>query len=132
MEGISDIKIDGIDENRPPNAEHKTYINIFFKLNHQAPDLWCTVFNSLMSKHPSKPNINVEEGLFIETWVKSAAEIPSHLEQLKKAVSGSIEQYIENLRCATQAASSDDDSTVDENSQQGKLNKIINALNFDV
>ena len=86
MEGISDIRIEGIDENRPPSAKHATYINLFFKLNHQAPSGWCTEFNELMSKDPSKPKIDASEGLYIETWVKSSSYIVQHLEDWDSAV----------------------------------------------
>jgi len=132
MEGISDIKIEGMDENRPPSAEHKTYINLFFRLNHQAPDPWCEVFNTLMAKHPSKPSIDTGEGVYIETWVKSSGEISAHLEQLKAAVTSCTNQYIENIRRNTQVADSDGDSRIDINSPQGQLNRIISELNFDI
>ena len=53
MEGISDIKIIGVDETRPPIIRKEPYIDIFFKLSHQAPSDWCSDFNSLKAKHPS-------------------------------------------------------------------------------
>lgn len=57
MEGISDIKIIGIDEKRPSIVSKKPYIDLFFQLSHQAPDDWCRDFNSLMLKYPGTPKI---------------------------------------------------------------------------
>ena len=37
MEGISDLKIIGTDERRPPIIRKEPYIDVFFKLSHQAP-----------------------------------------------------------------------------------------------
>ena len=131
MEGISDIKIEGIDEKRPPNAEHKLYIDLFFRLNHQAPNSWCEDFNSLMSSHPSKPKIKPNEGFYIQTYVRSAEEIAGHLEQLKKTVVTCTSQYIEKIERGKHQSNTGADKQVDENSPQGRLNKIIAELNFD-
>ena len=72
MEGISDIKITGIDEKRPPVIRKEPYIDIFFKLSHQAPADWCKDFNALLSNHPTAPKIKEKEGLYIEGWVRTA------------------------------------------------------------
>ena len=37
MEGISDIRISGMDENRPPRIGKEPYINLYFRLVHKAP-----------------------------------------------------------------------------------------------
>lgn len=84
MEGISDIRIVGLDERRPPRIRKEPYINLFFKLSHEAPADWCQCFNSLLAKHGSTPKIKPDEGLFIETWVRKPGEIEAHLELLKK------------------------------------------------
>ncbi|MCW8962685.1 MAG: hypothetical protein OQL16_02730 [Gammaproteobacteria bacterium] len=130
MENISDIKIESIDESRPPSVEHKTYINLIFKLNHQAPSLWCALFNTIMSKHPSKAKLDIEEGIHIETWVKSPGEIAAHLELLKEAVSSATAEYIEQIRLSTLVPDTGDSSEVGADSPQGKLNKIIDELDF--
>ena len=44
MEGISDIKICGIDETRPPMIKKEPYIDLNFKLIHKAPKDWCNDF----------------------------------------------------------------------------------------
>ena len=131
MDNISDVKIEGIDEARAPSVEHKTYINLIFKLSTQVPALWCEQFNTLMSKHPSKAKVDMEEGQYIETWVKSPAEIPPHLELLKKAVKTATELYVEQIRLSTLAPSSDELSDAGANSPQGLLNTIIADLDFD-
>jgi len=131
MENISDIKIEGIDEDRAPSVEHKTYINMFFKLNQKVSATWCEQFNTLMSKHPSKAKVDPEEGQYIETWVKSPGEIAPHLELLKKAVKTATELYAEQIRLSTLAPTSDELTDAGKNSPQGKLNTIIEGLNFD-
>ncbi len=130
MEGISDIRIDGIDNTRPPSAKNSNYIDLFFRLNHKAPAGWCEVFNEIMVKHPSKPKVRENEGLFVETWVKKADQIVEHVELLKKAVIKSSEQYIKKLEDAMKVdAASAADAKVDD-SPQGKLNRIIAELDF--
>ena len=129
MEGISDLKINGIDATRPPRIQKQPYINLFFKLSHKAPPDWCQEFNSLMSKHEYTPKINTEEGLFIETWVRSPEEIVPHLQLLKKAVTKCSEIYIENInRRIRESAGAY--ASVNDNSPQGRLNKIIAELDF--
>lgn len=132
MEGISDIKIDGIDPNRPPSAKQARYIDLFFKLNHKAPSAWCGIFNDQMHRHPSKPKIDLTEGLYIETWVKSADQIAAHLEQLKAAIKATTTQYIQKIELSRKAAIAGERAAADDNSPQGKLNRIVDALNFDV
>ena len=69
MKGISDLRIIGIDERRPPIIRKEPYIDLYFKLSHQAPADWCNDFNALLSKHPSAPKINPKEGLYIESII---------------------------------------------------------------
>lgn len=131
MEGISDIKIIGIDEKRPPIIRGAPYIDLFFKLSHQAPSDWCADFNSLMSKHPGSPKIKQKEGLYIEAWVKTPELIVEFLELLKKNVTLCSDMYIERIEQAARDTNSNDVSGVAEDSPQGRLNKIIAELVFD-
>jgi hypothetical protein len=131
MEGISDIKIIGIDEKRPPVINSAPYIDLFFKLSHQAPLDWCTEFNALVSKHPGSPKIKKNEGLYIESWVKTPDMITDYLEQLKTKVTLCSDMYIERIEQAARDTSSNDVSGVAEDSPQGRLNKIIAELVFD-
>ncbi len=133
MEGISDIKIIGIDEKRPPVIRKEPYIDLFFKLAHQAPEDWCKDFNALMSKYPGSPKINVKVGLFIESWVKTPDEIEDFLAQLKVKVEQCSQEYIERIELATRNSQNENASLKDEESgEQGRLNRIIASLNFDV
>ncbi len=131
MEGISDIKIVGIDEKRPPVIMGAPYIDLFFKLSHQAPQDWCADFNALMSKHPGSPKIKQKEGLFIEAWVKTPELIVDYLELLKKSVTLCSDMYIERIEQAALDTKSINVSGVSEDSPQGRLNKIIAKLVFD-
>lgn len=131
MEGISDIKIIGIDERRPPKIRKEPYIDIAFKLSHQAPADWCSDFNTLLSKHPTTPKIKESDGLYIEAWVRSPDEIVSLLETLKAKVAECSRQYIERIKLATLTADDDDTALAQETGEQGRLNRIIVALEFD-
>jgi hypothetical protein len=131
VEGISDIKIIGIDEKRPPIIRNEPYIDLIFKLSHQAPADWCSDFNSMMAKQPGSPKIKQQEGLYIESWVKTPDLIVEHLEQLKSKVSQCSEMYIERIEQSARDNKSSDPSQVVESSPQGRLNKIIAELVYD-
>ena len=131
MEGISDIRIIGIDEKRPPVIREKPYIDLFFKLSHQAPMDWCNDFNELMSKHPGSPRIEKKEGLYIESWVRSPDLIVEYLELLKKNIVLCNDNYIERIEQAARSPQNDSLSDVVDDSPQGRLNKIIADLVFD-
>ena len=132
MQGISDINIIGIDETRPPFIRKEPYIDIFFELSHQAPIDWCKDLNSqfVLNKITSNANINEKEGLFIKVWVRTADEITSLLEHLKKEITHCTSQYIERIRLSSQQTGADT-STTNESSEQANLNKIIASLVFD-
>lgn len=131
MEGISDIKIIGIDEKRPPIIRSEPYIDLNFKLSHKAPAGWCNDFNALMSKHPGSAKIKQQEGLYIESWVKTPDAIIDYLELLKKKVAECSEMYIERIEQSARANRNAGQSEVDETSAQGRLNSIIAALVYD-
>jgi hypothetical protein len=131
MEGISDIKIIGIDERRPPVVRKEPYIDIIFKLSHQAPVDWCQDFNSLMSKHPGKPKIKEKEGLFIEGWVKTPDDIALFLQVLKEKVDLCSWHYIERIEQALHKANEANASVTAESGEQGRLNRIIAGLDFN-
>lgn len=131
MEGISDIKIIGIDEKRPPIMRNEPYIDLIFKLSHKAPADWCKDFNSLMSKHPGSPKIKLPEGLFIESWVKTPDAIVDYLEQLKLKVAQCSASYIERIEQSARDNKQPDPSLAEKDSAQARLNKIIAALVFE-
>ena len=130
MEGISDLRITGIDETRPPKVRKEPYIDVVFKLTHQAPMDWCNIFNDAMAKHAAKPKIKEEEGLFIETWVRAMEGIAPLLKQLKQAVAEVNRKYIERIELSTRTRD-DANASSKESGEQGRLNKIVAELEFD-
>jgi len=132
VEGISDIKIAGMDENRPPRLGREPYINLFFRLSHKAPPDWCIGFNELLVKHEYTPKINTNEGLYIEAWVRRPDEIAGLFQILKETVTECTAQYIEKIAISKRDADSDNDLLQKEGGgEQGRLNKIIAGLDFD-
>lgn len=131
MEGISDIRIIGTDEKRPPIIRKEPYIDIVFQLSHQAPAEWCSVFNSMLSKHPSKPKIKEKEGVYIEAWVKTPDDIAPLLTLLKAKVADCNQVYIERIERIARDAGDANTALGQETGEQGRLNRIIAALDFD-
>lgn len=130
MEGISDIKIIGIDEKRPPKIRKEPYIDVIFQLSHQAPADWCRDLNNLMSKHPSTPKVDEKEGLYITSWVRSPDEIASLLKELKEKIYACSCEYINRIELSTRNASDANDSLSGAGGEQGRLNQIIADLDF--
>lgn len=130
MEGISDLKISGIDEMRPPRILKEPYINLFFKLIHKAPTEWCENFNRLVANGSYPAKIEKSTGLFIETWVRKPEEIETVLDVFKEAVSTCNQEFIARVEAEARAAADVGDSS-EEGGEQGRLNRIIAGLNFD-
>lgn len=131
MEGISDIRIIGIDDKRPPKIRKEPYIDVIFRLSHQAPADWCRDFNALLSKHPSAPKLKEKEGLYIETWVRTPEEIAILLEHLKEKVAQCSRLYIERVeRSIRSAANVNASVSLEDEGAQGRLNRIVAALDF--
>ncbi|MDT8403408.1 hypothetical protein [Sulfuriflexus sp.] len=130
MEGISDIKISGIDETRPPRIRKEPYINLFFKLIHQAPKDWCEDFNRLVLKGEYPIKIDPSKGLCIETWVRKPEEIEKALEGLKVAVDSCNNAYIARIQAMANTAADVGDNS-EESGEQGNLNRIVAGLNFE-
>ena len=131
MEGISDLKIIGIDEMRPPKIRKQPYIDIFFKLSHQAPADWCRNLNDLLAKDTDNSKIKETEGVFIETWVRTPDEIVDLLEMLKLNVAECTRQYIERIELAQHNSSDANNNLAQETGEQGRLNEIVATLEFD-
>ena len=133
MKGISDLRIIGIDETRPPTIRKEPYIDIFFKLSHQAPNDWCKDLNYLFSQQVATANSTIaeKEGTFIKTWVRTADEILSLVEHLKTTISECTQQYIERIQLASQQSGNRDSTQSNESSEQANLNKIISSINFE-
>lgn len=132
MEGISDIKIIGIDERRPPRILREPYIDLYFKLSHKPPLDWSRDFKELMAGHPSKARVDEKNGLFINGWVRRPDDVAAFLELLKEKVDECSRQYIKRIETSVRDASDADASMVKEESgEQGRLNKIVASLDFD-
>lgn len=130
MEGISDIRIIGIDEMRAPRIRKEPYINLYFRLSHKAPTRWCDDFNTLVSRRNYPVKIDPEEGLFIDTWVRKPEEIAPLLEALKEALVRCTEEFVARFDAETKAAN-EQGATPEDVGPQGELNRIIAALKFD-
>ena len=130
MEGISDLKIGGIDEMRPPRIRKEPYINLFFKLTHEAPKEWCEDFNRLVAKGSYPAKIEPSMGLFIETCVRKPEEIEAALDEFKEAVSTCNQDYIARIEAEARSAADVGDAS-EEGGEQGRLNRIIAGLKFD-
>ena len=130
MEGISDIFIAGIDENRPPALRKEPYIDLYFKLSHQAPEAWCKLFNDVVAKLEATPKIDPVKGEIIATWVRLPDDIPAHLKALQIKVAECTVQYIQKIELARQAEKSASSVVGQAEGPQAKLNKIVEALDF--
>jgi hypothetical protein len=130
MEGISDIRITGIDETRPPRIRKEPYIDLCFRLTHKAPVDWCHDFTDHLSKEAFPAKIDTKECLYIETWVRTQDEIVGHLQMLKKAVAQCNVRYIEKIQARKRDRDGDNDALAREAGPQGQLNRIIAALDF--
>ena len=131
MEGISDIRIVGIDEKRPPKVRKEPYIDLFFRLSHQAPKKWCEDFNKLTKDLVPPVKINENEGIFIDAYVRDMSHIPAHLDRIKKKITACSEQFLENNRLRELAEAAKNTSHHGTAGEQGKLNAIIAALSYD-
>ncbi len=131
LEGISDIRIVGIDKNRPPLIRKEPYIDLFFRLSHKAPQDWCEEFNKLIKDMVPQVKIDKTEGLYINAYVRDMNQIPGHLEKIKEKISACNEQYIDNIRQKEVDAAAKNASLVAAAGEQARLNAIIAALKFD-
>jgi hypothetical protein len=129
MEGISDIRIIGLDESRPPMITKSPYIDVYFKLSHKVPEDWCNRFNDLVARNTYKPRMDQEDRLYINTWVRKASEIPAMLAQLIEQVDRCNKKHIDAVMKARRAASSSPTGTVSP--QQAELDEIVAGLSFE-
>jgi hypothetical protein len=98
LEDIGDIKIVGIDEKRPPRIRKEPYIDLFFRLSHQAQKKWCQDFNKLAKDLVPPVKIDDNEGIFIDAYVRDMDNIALHLDKIERKIALCNEQYIEQIR----------------------------------
>ncbi|MCW8876532.1 MAG: hypothetical protein OQK51_05675 [Kangiellaceae bacterium] len=130
MKEISDLKIIGIDESRPPVIRKEPYIELYFKLSHEAPKELLQEFNDQTSGSQYPIKIKPESSLFVETWVRTTDEIEPVFEYIKAAIHACIENYHARIKAqkdAVQAAA----SGIVLSDAQIKLNEIISKLKFE-
>jgi hypothetical protein len=130
MEGISDLKIIGLDKERPPQILSYPCIFLFFELVHDAPEDWCDDFNRLVAKAKYTTKVNLEDRLFIETWVRKPEEIAICLDYVRQSVKTCNEAYIAR-KMAEKGITVDDKPSAAVSEAQMNLNRVIEGLNFD-
>lgn len=130
MEGISDIKIAGIDEKRPTRIQKEPYIDLCFRLSHKAPLEWGHDFNDHHPNATYPSAVDTKECLYRETWVRPPTEIVGHLQTLKKAVADCNARYIAKIQAGLRDRDGEIDALAKETGPQGQLNCIIAGLDF--
>ncbi len=131
MEHILQIKVTGIDETRPPIVRKEPYIDLNFRLSEEPPADWLDDFRRLTAKMAPAMHFNAKSGGFIETYVRDMAEIPVALETLKAKIAECNALHAERLAELTRTQSARSNKLHDEGGAQGRLNKIIEKLDFD-
>lgn len=131
METFSDIRIVGLDEQRPPRVRKEPYIDLYFMLSRQAPKMWCENFNKLSKDLVPPVKIDESKGIFIDAYVRDMNHIPAHLEKIKKKIIACNQQYIESIRQRELDEAARNASHLGAAGEQGKLNTIIAALKYD-
>lgn len=131
MTSFNEIKIIGIDANRPPRIRKEAYIDLFYQLSEDAPEEWCEDFNAFGRQ--VNPMAKVEKGsrCIIGTYVNDIETIPAHFAQVKQAVADCNAQYVEKIRQREIALAKDNANLQEQGGQQFKLNEIIASLDFD-
>ena len=131
LDNILDIRIIGIDENRPTKIRKEPYLDLFFKLSCKPPLDWCEDFNALAKD--LVPPVKIDKNIrgFIDAYVRDMNQIPVHLTRIKKKITACNEQYIEGIRLKELAAAEKNASLHQEDGEQRKLNSIVAALKFD-
>jgi hypothetical protein len=130
MKDISDIRITGIDEKRPPEIRKEPYIDLYFRLSHKAPVDWCHDLIDHESKSDFPVKMNIEECLYLETWVRTPDQIVGRLHALKKAVAECNARYIAKIEARQRDRDGENSRLAQETGPQGQLNRIIAALDF--
>ncbi len=131
MNSNSDIKIIGLDEDRPPVVRKEAYIDLFFRLSQKTSVEWCEDFNKLGNQLEPPVKIDKKNGIFIETWIRDMQLIPAHLDKIKKKIIQCNELLEEKIRQQKLLLLSKNASLMGMDGEQNKLNQIVAELNFD-
>lgn len=128
---FNEIKIIGLDANRPPRIRKEPYIDMFYQLSEDAPEEWCDDFESYGRQLNPMAKIDKTTRIFINTYVNDMDVIPVHFAQLKEAVSNCNVQFVEKLQQRAAAQAKDDEKLQGQGGEQFKLNEIVASLEFD-
>lgn len=131
MDGISDIKITGIDSKRPPVTRKQPYIDLYFQLSHKVPRNWAEDFNALLSSRKIRAKIQPDEGLYIETWVRGPDDVVERLKLLNSKIAECNESYIAKVLLRASTKDSQNSALENEGGEQGRLNRIVSSLEFE-
>lgn len=131
MTQFNEIKIIGIDLNRPPRIRKEAYIDLFYQLSENAPEEWCEDFASFGRQVIPLAKIDKSNPGFISTYVNDMDAIPRQFEQLKQAVIDCNKQFLEKISERAITLAKDNAALREQGGQQYRLNEIIAALDFD-
>lgn len=131
MSSFSDIKIIGIDSERPPRVRKEPYIDLFFRLSEKVPMDWCEDFNALGRHLTPSAKINKNSGECIETYVNDMDSIAQHLVDIKQTVAECNHNYQEKLEEEARVLAASNADLQDQDGEQLRLNEIIAALDFE-
>lgn len=131
MSGISEIKIIGIDEDRPPVVRKENYIDLFFKLSSKAPADWCDHFNTLGHRIKPPAKISGDKGLIVETYVHDMTLIQQQLDKIKTKITECTQAYLEKQKQERLALLAKQAQATGTSAKQNQLNEIISALNYE-
>ena len=131
MSDITDIKVIGFDNDRPPRIRKEAYIDLYFQLSQKAPLDWCEDFNALGRRVNPSPKIDKNKGLHIETYVNNMNLIAQQLASVKKLLLECNQQYQQKIDEKARILAASNASLQGQDGEQFKLNQIVDALNFD-
>ena len=131
MSDITDIKVIGFDNDRPPRIRKEAYIDLYFQLSQKAPLDWCEDFNALGRRVNPSPKIDKNKGLHIETYVNNMNLIAQQLASVKKLLLECNQQYQQKIDEKARILAASNASLQGQDGEQFKLNQIVDALSFD-
>jgi len=128
---MSEIKIIGIDKDRPPRIRKEAYIDLFFRLSEKGSIGWCEDFNALGRKLNPSPKIDKNIGECIQTYVSNMTLITQHLADVKEILRNCNEQYQQKIDEKARVLAASNASLQGQDGEQYKLNQIVEGLKFD-
>ena len=123
------LRIIALDPKRLPVIRKEPYIELYFELSEEAPQLWREDYNARLNKNLSRPRVEADDGKYIRTWVRKPAEIAPHLKLMQKTAEQSNQQAVAAAleRLAVQEG---DEGSQTVSKDQVALNAAILALDF--